>query len=410
MNHGKNQNPTILINSLAILESVLMSGTSLHSVVEAQLTLPNLMELVKHNIGNPLIQQNTIALINALLLKSDPPKRRAIAATLGSKQMRNVILENIINATKSTDSSAANVGTEMAHQLYILQTSLINCYEERIQTKASRTPSIEAETRERISELRLAFENDQASLLDSNPRSKSIISTSSLKATNNGKNDYLRLGFTNCKNPIEDFNETPPGIFALDLMIYFARNKTEQYRNVVLENCMRSDREHECPFARTSIEIAKLISEIFKIGEPPSDEGKLFYPMFFHHDHTIEEFFCICVPLLNKTWKEMKATSEDFSKVFSVLRQQLVRALADSDAIQSFTKFEKKTSSLTYSTVMSLWQKERSSREEWENKAQAILELRERIKPSIIDLIKQQRLQFLTEGTRFVKYSNKGAL
>ena len=249
VNHGKSQNPTILINSLAILESVLMSSTSLHSVVEAQLTLPNLMELVKQNLGNPLIQQNTIALINALLLKSDPPKRRAIAATLGSKQMRKVILENIINATRANDSSAANVKTEMAHQLYILQTSLINCYEERIQTKASNSPSIEAETRERISELvRLAFENDPASLHDNNQRSRSIISTSSLKSASNGKNDYLRLGFTNCKNPIEDFNETPPGIFALDLMSYFARNKTEQYRNVVLENCMRSDREHECPF------------------------------------------------------------------------------------------------------------------------------------------------------------------
>lgn len=397
-----------MINSLAILENVLMSSTSMISLVEAQVTIPNLMEHIKHNHENPLVQQNTIALINALLLKSEPHKRKAIAATLGSKQMRKVILENIINAAKSEDTASINVGSEMAHQLYILQASLINSYEERIRLRASSNSQIESEAREKIAELvRLAFESDQTAMLDISQR-KGIISTSSLKNLNTAKNDYLRLGFTNCKNPLEEFNETPPGMFALDLMSYFSRNHTELYRNVVLENCMRSDREHECPFARSAIEIAKLIIEIFKIGEYPSDEGKLFYPMFFHHDHAIEELFRICVPLLNKTWKEMKATSEDFPKVFSVLRQQLVRALADPLAVTSFSNFEKKTASLNYSTIMNLWQKERSSREEWENKAQAILELRERIKPGIIELIKQQRLQYLTEGTRFVKYSNKG--
>lgn len=40
-----------------------------------------------------------------------------------------------------------------------------------------------------------------------------------------------------------------------------------------------------------------------------------FHPMFFTHDRSFEEFFCICVQLLNKTWKEMRATSEDFNKV-----------------------------------------------------------------------------------------------
>lgn len=37
--------------------------------------------------------------------------------------------------------------------------------------------------------------------------------------------------------------------------------------------------------------------------------------MFFTHDRSFEEFFCICIQLLNKTWKEMRATNEDFNKV-----------------------------------------------------------------------------------------------
>lgn len=39
-----------------------------------------------------------------------------------------------------------------------------------------------------------------------------------------------------------------------------------------------------------------------------------FHPMFFTHDKSFEEFFCTCIQLLNKTWKEMRATSEDFNK------------------------------------------------------------------------------------------------
>lgn len=37
-------------------------------------------------------------------------------------------------------------------------------------------------------------------------------------------------------------------------------------------------------------------------------------------------------------------------------------------------------------------------------------ELREAIKPDIIKLIEKQRLQYLAEGTAFVKYSTKGKL
>ena len=104
----------------------------------------------------------------------------------------------------------------------------------------------------------------------------------------------------------------------------------------------------------------------------------------------------------------MKATSEDFGKVFSVLRQQITRALSDDDATVRLEKFRNKLATLSYSEIMNLWQKERTNREEWENKAEAILELRESVKPEIISLIKTQRLTFLTEGTLFVKYSNKG--
>lgn len=51
---------------------------------------------------------------------------------------------------------------------------------------------------------------------------------------------------------------------------------------------------------------------------PPSaasETGSDYHPIFFNQDRLLEELFCICIQLLNKTWKEMRATQEDFDKV-----------------------------------------------------------------------------------------------
>lgn len=49
--------------------------------------------------------------------------------------------------------------------------------------------------------------------------------------------------------------------------------------------------------------------------------------MFFTHDRAWEEFFCVCIQLLNKTWKEMRATAEDFNKVGINPLNRLIDAL-----------------------------------------------------------------------------------
>lgn len=93
-------------------------------------------------------------------------------------------------------------------------------------------------------------------------------------------------------------------------------------------------------------------------------------------------------------------------QVFSVVREQITRALSSQPA--SLDKFRANISRLTYSEITNLWQQERTSREEWESHAKPIVELKELITPEIVDLIQQQRLGYLVEGTRFTKYSSRG--
>lgn len=130
--------------------------------------------------------------------------------------------------------------------------------------------------------------------------------------------------------------------------------------------------------------------------------------MFFNHDHPFEELFCTCLVVATKTWKEMRATVEDFTKVFSVVREQITRVLAMQPPSQE--AFKDKIALLTYAEITELWQQERNTREQWESRSRPIMELRQQIEPEILELIQQQRLGYLTEGTRFSKYTNRGVM
>jgi len=58
----------------------------------------------------------------------------------------------------------------------------------------------------------------------------------------------------------------------------------------------------------------------------------------------------------------MRASVEDFDKVFDVVREQIRRAL---DIMpENFAKFHEKLNALTYSEITTLRAQERSSREE----------------------------------------------
>ncbi|GLD74219.1 engulfment and cell motility protein 1 isoform X1 [Lates japonicus] len=117
--------------------------------------------------------------------------------------------------------------------------------------------------------------------------------------------DYKKLRLLiNHVNPAVDFTQIPPGMLALDNMLYFARHHQDAYIRIVLENSSREDK-HECPFGRSSIELTKMLCEILKVGELPSENCHDFHRCS-SPDRLLEEF-CISIQLLNKTWKEMRA-------------------------------------------------------------------------------------------------------
>ncbi|XP_076449909.1 engulfment and cell motility protein 1-like [Babylonia areolata] len=378
VNVGSNNLDVVCLQaSLEILESVVLHSTGKQNVVEQSVTSQNIIPHLESI--NLEVQKNAIALINALFMKADVQKRKKIADSLQSKHVRTTILTHVIRLQ--------NIGTAMAHQLYVLQVLLLNLHEERM--KAPVDPHDQVIMKE-IEELRrTAFE------IEVDPNMNAV------RRSQSAARDFKKLGFENQANPAEDFVKVPSSLLALDCMLYFAKNHGENYVKMVLENSTRAD-EHDVPFVKASMYLTKMICEILKIGEQPDDTGSTYYPMFFASEKPLEEFYCIVVQLLNKTWREMRATIADFPKVLEVVKEQVTRVLVLQPS--SFESFRTKVFTLTYSDILKLLENERKIKEEFESQTRPVVELRKKLVPDIQSVVRQQRLNYLMEGTCFPKY------
>ncbi|VCW76569.1 unnamed protein product, partial [Gulo gulo] len=91
------------------------------------------------------------------------------------------------------------------------------------------------------------------------------------------------------------------------------------------------------------------------------------------------------------------------TQVMQVVREQITRALPSKPS--SLDQFKSKLRSLSYSEILRLRQSERMSQDDFQSPP--IVELREKIQPEILELIKQQRLNRLCEGSSFRKIGNR---
>ncbi|XP_025969014.1 engulfment and cell motility protein 3 isoform X2 [Dromaius novaehollandiae] len=317
--------------SLSILENMVPSSRLLFELVRKEVTVDRLLTHLQ--VTNIQLQLKAMALLIALLLAATDAERRDMMDYLRERNVRQFIHKNIIHSSEP-------LGDEMAHYLYVLQSISLNLHERRMRTPMD---PYSQEQRELLQSLRqTAFESESETPTGnfSTERRRSLCAK-----------EFRKLGFVNNSNPAQDLYRAPPGLLALDNMVYFSRHT----------------------------------------------------PNAYSRDHFFEELFCICIQLVNKTWKEMRATQEDFDKVLQVVREQITRTLSLKPT--SLELFKTRVNVLNYSEILKLRQTERLHQEE--TLAVPVLELRERLKPELLELIRQQRLLRLCEGTLFRKISSR---
>uniref|UniRef100_A0A671Q082 Engulfment and cell motility protein 2-like n=1 Tax=Sinocyclocheilus anshuiensis TaxID=1608454 RepID=A0A671Q082_9TELE len=354
------------------------------SILQRSLAILESMVLNSHSLYQRVAQETPVAQLITHL--------QEMASTLAQKHLRGIILNHIIRGNRP-------VKAEMAHQLYVLQVLTFNLLEERMMTKMDLNDQTQ---RDIIFELRrIVFDGDSD---PSGTEKRKAIYTKDYKMLGTKSIFFLwymwcpfifslLFAMSSCTSPIDKKYNNKMSMACTYCAFVF---------QIVLENSSREDK-HECPFGRSAIDLTRVLCDILQVGELPNEGCNDFHPMFFTHERAWEEFFCVCIQLLNKTWKEMRATAEDFNKVMTVVREQITRALAMKPP--SLEQLRVKLRSLSYSEVLRLRQSERMSQDDFQSPP--IIELRERIQPEILELIKQQRLSRLCEGSCFRKLANR---
>lgn len=365
--------PAVVSRTLAILESIILNSTKFTRIVSNEISVGMPIPfLAKPTIE---VKYNTLAFINAMITKAQ--SRERVMEELKLNNFNRSILENILNHFQG------NIPQEISHELYVYQCHVLNLVEGRMKMKfVAGDPRMEEDVR--LLPMR-AFPDEY-----SGTKQKAPIS----------EQHWKQLGFMK-GDPQDDFNESPPGILALDCMVYFAKTKHDAFTRLLFAYT-----DSQCPFAQTSIALVKVLCQILRIGEQPSEIGYEFIPILVWTEEPFKEVFSVTIQLLFRTWREMRASILDLEKVMVVVTKQITTVLNNASALNSFETLKQRLFDLSYKKIT---QTEESSQllDETVLKSKPVQELCERIKPEIVHLVQQERLRHLVEGCSFPRATRR---
>uniref|UniRef100_A0A914VTA7 Engulfment and cell motility protein 1 n=2 Tax=Plectus sambesii TaxID=2011161 RepID=A0A914VTA7_9BILA len=387
---SKHEDPATLSYSLSILDLLVCNGDRLLPLIKREVPFESLIRHLEKSDRN--VQQNALALMNSLFTRADSTSKDSMAKLLHSTPVRMAIENTVLNP-----KTGAAVGASIMHQLGVLQRLLLN----HLSIRANCKP-VDGDI-ELLHELRkLTFESATQPLSPTQQRK----ATGRSATTSAAAKEFRKLGFSP-DAPLETVQTTPPGLLAVDCMLFYARHHVDKLRNIILENSLQAE-GHAWPFAVVCVQLVKELADILQIANPPLDVGETFLEMLFKTEHPFEDFFSISVSLFHKSWREMHASVGDISKAIAVARDQITRSLQAKPA--TLAAFDEELKKYTFPKIQQFWQRERKMREESELQAQPIIELRERLRGEIVTLVKANRLNAMKRGHVFAKVGKtKGA-
>eukprot|EP01137_Pigoraptor_chileana_P011503 Opistho-2@62475 len=363
------QNTNICRSALAIAERLIDSPRYGFERVFVSLPLDLLVQsLESADVG---VQQNAMALVTSVLETCPISRLADILGRFNALGLRKALLTLL--------RGAGGVNDELGHQLYVIQTIMLNIAQERRNRRFDRAQGHQ----ELVAELfKIAFPDS---------------TDSSMQGT--------KLGFSN-PDVSTHFSE-PPGILALECMLFVAKKYQEVFRKLALEQTGRAD----VPFGVASIALTNVLCEVLNVGGPSSEHSTAFEPMLFSCDNAFEEFFGVCVQLLHRTWREMDAGTNDLAKVLVIVRKQIdtVMNTGVDRKPQTMDSFKNAVFGLTYKAILAQQEKEMAGKESFHAKAEPVKHLREKVGKENLIIISEQRIAYLLEGEFFSEVRTKGA-
>ena len=117
--------------------------------------------------------------------------------------------------------------------------------------------------------------------------------------------------------------------------------------------------------------------------------------------------FCVAIQRLFRTWREMRASEHDLEKVMVVVMKQISMVLQGGSTLTSFDILKTRLFDLNYKRIAEAEENSQLLDDSVLN-SKPVVELCKRIKPEIIQLVKEERLRHLVEGAAFPAIQKTG--
>lgn len=359
---AKQEDNTLLVSSLNIIDLILNAkNDEKMNLVLREVPFESLIRHLEKSDERVIL--NVLTLMNSLYSKARDHVKNDIVENLHVTPFRCAIEKSVLRKGKQLD-----VGIEQ--QLVIVQRIQLN----KLSQKAMRIPT-EAEI-ERVFQLKLL--NGESS------KGMHVMS------------EEKRAEFLNFTEAVI---QTPPGSLALETILLFVTHYADSITKISMENSMRSD-NNLWSLLLVSVHLVQMLIDILHVINEP-EEGDRLMVLLFKSDRPFLDLFAVLVKLFHRTWREMHASEEDIKKVLAVVRKQIdVCLLEKPDTIE---KLEELLAAHSYPHMKKIWEKERSAKEAEELQSDAVKELREYLRPSIVELVLKNRKCVLKSGYKFGK-------
>lgn len=367
---------------LSVLTAVVTSNATAYETVF--MGMPWELYALLMQDGSVEVMRNCIMLLNALFAQGSSSHRDALKNAISNWKIKSVLWMRLTNY--------GQVDSDLARALHIFQAQLLGLYERL--WKAAVDPED------------LALNGKVDFLIKLGEAGFSADDSRYQKLRRRRLPDcYRAMGIESVDAPLRDFAK-PAGRLAIENLLYFAERYNISFTTAIHENLFSSP-EHMCPLVESSILLTRLLCHVFRIGRPAGDDGT-FLLMYFSHESFFEEVFSVCMLLVFKTWREMKASVAVVGKVFGIVFEQITRALKLNPHCSDINVFRTTLSSLPYSEILKLQQRENDERKAFERQSRAVSQLRDSLRADIVALVNENRLNVLRRGARFQKCGVKG--
>lgn len=368
---------------LNALECVVTSNAAAYETVFMGMPWERYAMLMQE--GSVVVMRNCIMLLNALFAQGNDGHRDALKNAVSNWKIKSVVWTRLTNY--------GQVDSELARALHVFQAQMLGLYERL------RKASVDVEDLALNGKVDILIKLAESALKSDDARYKQLDSKRRLSV------HHAAMGLEDVSVPLNDFAK-PAGRLAIENLLYFADRYNLSFTTAIQENLFSSS-EHMCPLVESSTLLTELLCRVFKIGEPAGEDG-MFLLMYFSHECFFEEVFSVCMLLVFKTWREMKASKATIRKVFGIVNEQICRALRLNPHCPDINGFRTTLSSLPYSEIIKQLQRENDERKASERQSRAVNQLRDSLRADIVSLVDKNRINILCNGARFQKYGAKG--